>query len=399
MRYGGLLRDFYMVGFSRSHLKVLCICCHAMAVLFFFGLLGCVNDEKDMPHPVYDADALLPFVSDLYLSEYADYRIMTPCLSLDYCALNGSGDFRYKIQDVPKMCKALWIRGNCDFSDLGVSPTLEYATFVQTEHVHPRHVQSLAFKLPNLKVLEFEDGGVDETMSHGVNGSFLDLGVFSKMGKLRHLNLLYNGCVANSNELIDNLSINRLKLTVVRQLPRQSASPRDDCCDDISDSSSWRSYDTDVKWCIRNEKNTHFNNGVKTFVIENMSANAVEIPRIPDCCRGLSIKGRFTFSSMPLYPNILSLCWYCDKIEGYELSSLDFARFPNLRALFIGVETCSEQQLDFSDVDVCSSLECVEIDCLGNCVVRNIERVFESDRIWLFIVSFERNRSNPSDLL
>ena len=143
--------------------------------------------------------------------------------------------------------------------------------------------------------------------------------------------------------------------------------------------------------CVRIEKADLLGGEVRTFEVKNSESVAAELRDIPKCCKSVSLYGRFKFSGMKDYPNVESLCWICDDATREEISTLQFSCFRNLRELRIVIETRQECEIDFRKIDVCHSLESVDMWCHGCCVIRGMEDVFVDDRIKSFYGAFTRD--------
>ena len=332
-----------------------------------------------------------PRVLDTYIASDADYRVLIPCLYTD--------DYpsRVRIRSFPDTCRALWMRGDVDLSEAPSSSLIEYATIFDNVSARSAdYVMSVAEKFPMVKVLEL-------SFIHRLNSGDdppsydkpLDLGVFPKLRNLEYLHLDYiEGGITNSDALIDSRAIKLLDLTVSRELPTRT--PRCARAGNVAicgkDCACKRpSNRGGLVSCVRMERDYFLGGEVRTFAVENLESVAAELPDIPGCCKQVSLHGRFKLSGASDYPMVESLFWNSDDVTSEELSVLQLSRFPNLRALTIRIKTQQECEIDFRKIDVCHSLESVDMWCSGRCVVRGMEDVFVDDRIRFFFVSFTRD--------
>jgi len=332
-----------------------------------------------------------PRVLDMYISSDADYRVAIPCLFTD--------DYpkRVRIRSFPDTCRALWMRGDVDLSQAPSSSLIEYATiFDNASERSADYVMSVAEKFPKVKALELSfinrlNSGDDPPSSDKP----LDLGVFPKLRNLEYLNLDYlEGGITNSDALIDDRAIRLLTLSVSRELPARTSRcaragdvaicGKGCACKRTSNSGGLVS-------CVRMEEDYFLGGDVRTFAVENSESVAAELPDIPGCCKQVSLHGRFKLSGVSDYPQVESLFWNSDDVTSEELSVLQLSRFPNLRALTVRIKTEQECEIDFRKIDVCHSLESVDMWCFGCCVVRGMEDVFADDRIRSFFVTFTRD--------
>ena len=334
-------------------------------------------------------------VSDLYVSCHSDYRILTPCLYIE-SEDHSEGGAGFQVQSIPNTCRALWVRGNVDLSHIPSNSFVEYVTIDEDIGRQSGYVMSMAEKFPMANVLELCYGS---RRDYGVNSlSYekpLDLGAFAKLRNLQHFDLTYHGGkISNSDALIDNRSIKVLKLAVSRELPHQTphrAGTEDVAICDKECACRRLSYGVGLVSCVRFEKSGFLGGKERTFRVENSGPSPVELSDIPGCCKRLVLVGRIKLSGVSDYPRVESLCWVCHGATNEDVAALQFSRFPNLKEFHLWVETEHECEIDFRQIDVCHSLESVDMWGNGCCVIRGMDDVFRDDRIKFFFGTFTRD--------
>lgn len=314
-------------------------------------------------------------------------RVQTVCLYGDCFELGK----KMSIDEIPKNCDAVYLRGDFDISKVPVNNTwVKFMTMEYIPHRSSTYIENLARQFPCLKTLELDEVGGKELLYDA--GDVLDLRVVASMKHLRLLSLYYFGRVSHTDSLIDSQAIDVLNFFVARELAKPSVGVCDKGCDEKECLCRRSLGSGGFTGAVRLETDAHFEDGVRTFALKNSSMHPAVLPAIPHCCQGIYLEGHFNFSNMPSSPRIVSLFWSCDNVSDFELASFDFSKLPNLKSLFLSLRSKEECSLAFDDVDVCHSLECVTISTSGNCVVRRIEHAFEDKRIWLFCCGISRER-------
>ena len=347
---------------------------------------GCQETEKLPKRVSWAPSDLKAHISELHgFCEYGE-RVPTLLMDEEWYVCN-------EILGIPEECKAVWLRGHYDFSNLPLCPELKYATIdEQNCHWHPRKLVSLLEKMPGLEYFDFSDGAntdVDRNES-------LDLGVFADMAKLQSLALQYCGRIAGSDKLIDSKPLKKVWLSVGYQLGErkpymyEAKCVNPDCyCKEVAVLCA-----SNVECRIEREDSFIFKDGVLTLFLKNLGETPVEIPEIPECCHGLHLDGKFKFSGIRSYSHIVDLTYFNHNASRADIADLDFSHFPNLKSLDFRVTTHEACELDYRKIECSGSLEVVIIDCWGDCVVRGIDRAFTNDRIWWFSCLFEKGGRN-----
>ena len=148
-------------------------------------------------------------------------RVQTVCLYGDCFELGK----KMSIDEIPKNCDAVYLRGDFDISKVPVNNTwVKFMTMEYIPHRSSTYIENLARQFPCLKTLELDEVGGKELLYDA--GDVLDLRVVASMKHLRLLSLYYFGRVSHTDSLIDSQAIDVLNFFVARELAKPFLSLR-----------------------------------------------------------------------------------------------------------------------------------------------------------------------------
>lgn len=353
-------------------------------------MVGCTKSGRSQVFPAEKETGVEEAVTGLYISDHSSYRydIMNYYLNVSPRSIYSPTN-PFRVHRIPNGCRAVMMHGYVDCSGMATNSVVEYVTLSEERHVTADYVESFVSKVPNVKVLELAYRSPENS---SFSESALDLGQFSGLKALRHLDVTYCGSVSNSTALLENPTIESLRLSITRQLSDDNPHAQNAGAAIPPCTCSGHEAVEGLRPMIEEVEMLNFEKGIRVFSLVNTNAEPVVLSALPDCCAGLSLHGRFDFSRIPENRKLQSIGWICHEATREEVETIPFSRFPNLKLLFLFIVADDKCELDFRKIDVCRSLEYVDISTDGNCVVRNIEDAFANERIWYFHCTLDRRK-------
>ena len=312
------------------------------------------------------------WVSRCYISKYCDYRLLDIPTLTGYCE---QGE-KFIVGGIPAGCRAVMLEGDFDLSNVQANDSIEYFS----ERFCMRSgdaLKVLVQKLPCLKVLETE--GVQ-----GPGEDSFDMGIFDSLPNLELLGIKFGGGVMNADALFDRRKAYTLHLSVLHSsnCVGVNTSMMSEClnlncgCKQMLNNGAYVGVVT----------NSYFRGGARMFVMTNDSEDPVMLGTFPDCCKGLDLHGRCTFKDVKVNDSIESISLDDERVTQSELDSIDFAKFPELKYLYLCLESPIRCEVDLSKLKVCPKLQEVFVLLDGACIARGIDYLSQRDGVYELLI-------------